>query len=246
MGPPTGQNLNKLSHNRSAPKWSFRTRTFGTTAADEARRENPGPGAYSINSDHVGHKKSASYGFGSSGTGRGKQGGYVRPSSAPGPGQYRHESMGFATKSASPNYGFGSSHRDQGVTAVGFNKEILGSPGPGAYGTTSNITRKSQPNYTATPRRPQSAGGGYSTPGPGAYQSSNAKGDMPEPPRWKFGTSPRKHADDSATPGPGNYNSRTFIGGGTKYSMRAKHSHHDEASDVPGPGAVGGQWTQFE
>lgn len=211
--------------------------------------EGPGPGSYNNGSEHLGHKRPASFGFGSAPTGRGKSGGYTRPTSAPsapGPGQYAHENGRFATKSSSPNHRFGGASRDQGQG--GTVARDLSAPGPGAYGPNHNITKHAQPNYTAIPRRPQSAGPTSQHPGPGAYSMTHtAKADTPDAPQWRFGTSPRGASSNHDVPGPGNYNSRNFMGGGgPKFSIRQKHGHVDKRNENPGPGAHGGHYTQFD
>lgn len=253
-----GPGLSRLSQNRSSPKWSFRARTFGNEGAYEHRKDNPGPGAYNTDSSANRHKTPASYGFGSSHTGRGMNAGRSqsanpagRPASAPGPGQYKHENMKFATKNASPNYGFGKSAREGGGALSSIGREgiegVLASPGPGAYNGDSAATRHAQPTYTACPRRPQSAG--HVTPGPGSYAATRAKPGLPDSPKWRFGTSPRGRDVERDIPGPGNYNMKTNMGGegSPKFTMRAKRENFMNRDEgTPGPGAHGGPFTQFE
>jgi len=221
----------------------MRSRSVGNSYESASRRDNPGPGAYNLAATSSGHKRAASYGFGGASTARGGRGG--RPSSAPGPGQYTHESMSFATKRSSPSMRFGSSHREQASSSAGM-KDVGVSPGPGSYNGGYDMTRHQQPNYSVSPRRPMSAG--HATPGPGAYQPTHiAKPDTPEAPQWRFGTASRKNGREQQVPGPGNYNANTLMGaGGPKYSMRAKHGPQHGDNDFPGPGHVGGQYTQFE
>lgn len=244
-----GENLNKFSTCRTSPKWSFRGRSHGGNVS-EARRDNPGPGAYSLNAEFTGHKRSSSHGFGSASTGRGRRdNSTARPSSAPGPGQYAgNQASGVMGQRSSPSYGFGSSSRNKGYSSVGV-AEAYGSPGPGQYNGNDAFTRNQHPSYTSTPRRPQSAGAAESTPGPGAYQTSvTARADAREAPKWRFGTASRAQQKEDAAPGPGNYNSNKSMGlGGPKYSMRSKYDDKQQkANDNPGPGAFGGQYTQFD
>jgi len=231
------------SQTRSSPKWSFRSRT-SSNVYDETRRDNPGPGAYNLGSSYR-HKTPASYGFGSSCTERGlkpgEQEGRSRPVSAPGPGQYRHENLQFSAKSASPNYGFGKSPRSIGSSNNGGCdiRKALASPGPGHYNGDISPTRHQKPNYTASARRPMSAGA--STPGPGAYNSTRIKPDHAASPQWRFGTEVRQNDATKDVPGPGNYNAKSHMGaeGRPKFSMGAKHGSLFRENDVPGPGAHG-------
>lgn len=249
----TGENLNKFSNVRTAPKWSFRGRVQGGGGGGgyETRQANPGPGAYTTSSFDTGKKRAASWGFGSAATGRGgargdSVGAVARPSSAPGPGQYSHEGYRM-TRSGTPSFGFGSSQRE----SKGYSNssaEAYCSPGPGQYNGNYRVTRNAHPSYTSAPRRPMSAGN-EQTPGPGSYQSARAaRPDAPAAPKWKFGSSERAKTADSVAPGPGNYNYNATMGRGSpKYSMRGKHTHLDKKSvEAPGPGAFAGQYTQFD
>lgn len=237
--------VGKLSHVRNAPKWSMRGRS-NTSGNYEARRDAPGPGSYSLNSQHLGHKTAPSCSFGTGSTGRGGQMGQdkKRPSSAPGPGQYNASREAQATQQrSSPSFGFGSSHRDQ-EAKVGSREGYNASPGPGAYNSDFAVTRTQQPRYTTTPRRPTSAGN-QDFPGPGAYMGGD-KNQARDGPQWRFGTSMKAQKSPNDTPGPGNYTTTTFMGRGTMYTMRAKHGHLEKDNGTPGPGAFLGHCSQFD
>mmetsp|Transcript_10634 Transcript_10634/g.20611 ORF Transcript_10634/g.20611 Transcript_10634/m.20611 type:complete len:230 (-) Transcript_10634:77-766(-) len=227
MTTPTGQLITNLSHNKTAPKWSFQGRIGGGS-----RPSTPGPGAYNSRGDRG---RCPAYGFGKS------QRELARASSAPGPGQYAAQDR---PRSAGPKYGFGSSQR---AAAAHYNM----TPGPGSYCPNFEATRKEMPKYTATPRR-----NGFarlnSTPGPGTYRSltrpSSAKA-----PEWRFGSAGRNSRSNCPSPGPGAYATGDELGDkAPHYTMRARPGNSDGAANMcgqfqftPGPGTYGGQFTQF-
>jgi len=225
--------MNKLSNCRTGPKWTFSPRIYGQS--QEQRQDNPGPGTYSHSAGvgNFGHKRSASYGFG---TGvRDK----MRPNSAVGPGQYAHESMRFTTKHRTPSWGFGTGSKDSAVSAL--SADVYGMPGPGEYSGDSSSTRKKQPQYSATPRRPMSAGASSAVPGPGSYEPSQAAkmGNLSASPKWRFGSSSRRQQEGNGTPGPGCYATKSSMGrAGPQYSMGAKLAVQRD-DGYPGPGTFG-------
>lgn len=236
MVPPVGQLLTTLSQNRQGPKWSFGAgKGDGTPAGARVRPHTPGPGAYAGNSNNT-KSRTPSWGFGTSGREMSRSG------SAPGPGQYAPKA---SQKAAAPFYGFGSSVR---AGVGGFNGVT---PGPGSYAPNYTATRQDAPKYSTTPRRDGGSAvkqhQSSATPGPGSYASGNRRnGGSPE---WGFGTSGRGRNGNSGTPGPGSYQSRELIGGGPKYTMRNRAEENGIVvgglDSTPGPGAFGGQYTQF-
>lgn len=226
---PTGQLITHLSHNKTAPKWSFAGGRNGTGS----RPSTPGPGAY--NSRGTGDRgRCPAYGFGKSTRE------LARASSAPGPGQYAAPER---PRSAGPKYGFGSSMR-----GIGYQNAT---PGPGSYQPNFEATRKEMPKYTATPRRNGFKREMHHTPGPGSYQSHS----LPRPgsakaPEWRFGTSGRNNRNHCPSPGPGTYATGEELGEKSPhYTMRARTGNPDGPREqfafTPGPGTYGGQFTQF-
>lgn len=214
------QQLTKLSHNKTSPKWSFGGRRGGITA----RHGTPGPGSYG---DNGWSGRAPSYGFGTS-TREG-----CRPNTAPGPGQYAPQAR---PKSATPQYRFGTSQRGpSGLSAT---------PGPGSYAPDVTATRQAAPGYTATPRRDSGRRAAVPTPGPGAYQAS-ARADAEKPPAFGFGTGARDHWAYNQTPGPGAYDVAKIDHEGPSYSMRHRSDVGGPISDTPGPGTHSGLSTQF-
>mmetsp|Transcript_58499 Transcript_58499/g.128259 ORF Transcript_58499/g.128259 Transcript_58499/m.128259 type:complete len:224 (+) Transcript_58499:115-786(+) len=213
--------ITNLSQVKTLPKWSFQGRS-GRQHADPV----PGPGAYGhITSDKDKYTKSPNFVFGTSG----RDG--PRGASQPGPGQYTPDDP----NRVSARYGFGTSSRG------GIGSKSSG-PGPGSYETRANMD--GGPKYTAAPRRAQSAGA--NAPGPGAYQATNSvKSTLETSPKWGFGTSQRQGLSSvNRTPGPGQYEAATKIGDAPKYSMKPRRTAGGNAQ-TPGPGAHGGQYTQF-
>merc|ERR1711957_518275 len=158
--------------------------------------------------------------------------------SAVGPGQYAPGSSGHVI---APHYGFGTSPR------TGMNVATSKSPGPCSYAPNHSVTKRDAPKYSASPRRmgqAQSAARSL-TPGPGAYTAPGTPGC--NKPSWGFGTAAQRGKQGNpAAPGPGAYHPRVGRNA-PKYSMREKtsSSHGANLRTTPGPGAHGGQYTQF-
>mmetsp|Transcript_18911 Transcript_18911/g.42140 ORF Transcript_18911/g.42140 Transcript_18911/m.42140 type:complete len:172 (-) Transcript_18911:243-758(-) len=150
--------------------------------------------------------------------------------SQPGPGQYSPDDPNMV----SVRFGFGTSTR--GPVA----KRSSG-PGPGSYETRAGL--EGAPKYTVAARRTQSAGA--AVPGPGQYQQGAVKSVQEAAPKWGFGTSNRGGlSSTNRTPGPGQYEQKTQIGSGPGYSMKSRRAG-GVGANTPGPGAHGGQYTQF-
>jgi len=218
-----GPLITNLSNISSAPKWSFKGKS-----PHSARSATPGPGSYSsAGPDQHKYTKSPQFGFGS----QPRDG--SRPRSAPGPGQYTPSDN---DRTSSAKYGFGSATRRAGPWRAD-------QPGPGAYNTSVRVGVEG-PKYSAGGRR--EGGSRPMTPGPGSYHppTEGMVNQERAAPKWAFGTSPREGGSRGAIPGPGAYNAADALGAGPKYSFRAQLESARRPS-TPGPGAHGGQWTQF-
>mmetsp|Transcript_12755 Transcript_12755/g.30526 ORF Transcript_12755/g.30526 Transcript_12755/m.30526 type:complete len:225 (+) Transcript_12755:56-730(+) len=212
--------ITNLSQVKTLPKWSFQGRS-----GREAAQNVPGPGAYGhITSEKDKFAKSPNFVFGSSS----RDGG--RGAAQPGPGQYSPDDPNIT----STRYGFGTSTR-------GPISRRSGGPGPGSYEARSTL--EGGPKYTAAPRRSQSAGS--AVPGPGQYGKDSVRAVQEASPKWGFGTSQRQGMSSvNRTPGPGQYEAATKMGEAPRYSMKARRVPGGN-SNTPGPGAHGGQYTQF-
>lgn len=227
--------LTTLSNNKAAPKWSMGSgrRTSGSVNSI-ARPGTPGPGAYgAASAASAAARLSPSYGFGTS---RRDQ---LNSNGLPGPGQYQPQDR---PRSAGPVYKFGSSARGKHTNC--------GTPGPGSYAPNVAVTRNEPPKYYITPRREKALTREYgAAPGPGAY-SSPERPQSAKSPEWGFGTSERARRQHHGGPGPGAYQTRTGLGTGPQYSIRAKTERYPGSTggypqDSPGPGRYGGPYTQF-
>lgn len=231
QGSRSSDYLTNLSQVRSAPKWSFKGK-----AAVARKLETPGPGAYTTTGvEKVKSSVGNGFGFGSSPRDP------MRPSTAPGPGQYSPSPrLSNATKQGA---GFGTAVRQT-------KKGHATSPGPGAYAHSARIGADG-PKFTVNARRE-----GFrapDTPGPGTYQAtddalattSKTSSRAVTAPKWGFGTSPREARVQSTTPGPAAYVAEVkHAKSAPKYSISARRES-GRSTETPGPGAYGGPHTQF-
>eukprot|EP00933_Yihiella_yeosuensis_P006603 TRINITY_DN111331_c0_g1_i1.p1 TRINITY_DN111331_c0_g1~~TRINITY_DN111331_c0_g1_i1.p1 ORF type:complete len:252 (-),score=20.95 TRINITY_DN111331_c0_g1_i1:142-897(-) len=231
--------LIKLSGVKAAPKWTFRGKP-----TNDRRVETPGPGQYSPPRLETTKQTRAAggYGFGTSPRD------IVRPSTAPGPGEYNPQNTKHRNSS---QYGFGTAMR-QNIKSP----SQVTNPGPGSYENSAKMGYEG-PKYTAGSRRAGQRP--PDVPGPGSYHSSNGapsdlnqSGMLPHrvaSPKWGFGTSPRAGLSMNQSPGPGAYNSTGNLHSSTmpaspKFTMRIK-SESKRQLETPGPGSYSGQLSQF-
>jgi len=164
------------------------------TSLGDLTNTTTGPVTYSGDVEAIKFQKTPQYGF--SGTGRD-----IKPSSAPGPGQY---SPLDPTKSAT-HRSFGTSPRRAGA-------QSHESPGPGAYSLSPRMG-KDGPKFTVGGPRP--AGNMMEHPGPGAYrpEDNGSMSRLLSPRRHGFGTATRKESTASTSPGPGSYQDKSTMAG---------------------------------
>lgn len=225
VGEATGRLLG-LSHIKRPPKYSFTGRY-----TREKLSSGPGPGAY----DHAPMEATSRYtkspkpAFPMSARDTRSR------ASTPGPGAYANKDF------------LGSSGKAYSLTPRRPTRppESLEIPGPGAHDTKTSIGQG--PKFSACSRRDGRSH--RNVPGPGQYEQAVtpfSDRDTTQP-RWGFGTSsrPQSRVCTSTTPGPGAYGCSTIVGEGPKFSIAARPASR-KLDDIPGPGAHGGQWTQFE
>jgi len=216
--------ITTLSPVRTSPKWSFRGREGGGSTPDHV----PGPGAYApIPSDRDKFTAAPKFGFGSSS----RDG--LMGVSQPGPGQYKPEDPNMV----SARWGFGTSTRGPiGKTSSG--------PGPGAYELRSTLSGS---KWTTSARRIASTGS-LGTPGPGQYATHliTSGPTFESAPRYGFGSSGRSRVGTNKAPGPGTYELPNSSGS-PRWSLRGRWPSNTPSphKSSPGPGAHGGQYTQF-
>lgn len=221
MGSPVkNQLITGLSNVRTSPKWSFGGRQGRLSTLNV-----PGPGSYANTSIDTTSKfsKGARFGFGTSTRGTA----YEKP--VPGPGSYGHKGI---TGDEGPAFSC-VPRRFKDETQ----KDM---PGPGAHDLPSLVG--TGPKYSGTPRRGETTT--QTIPGPGAYNQDDQY-IMDTTPKWGFGTAKRPGFGKGDTaPGPGAYTMATLTGNGPKYSMQSRRDQ--KSTEIsPGPGANGGQFTQF-
>jgi len=229
MGTRSSPLLTVLSEINQAPKWSFRGRASEVT---EQGTKNPGPGTYAISHPYkTKYSRAPCAMFGTSSR-DGPRGGFQ-----PGPGQYNTKTM---LSDGTPKFGFGSSLRGE----LG---KRSGTPGPGTY----DVRKSLDGLQVSLSARFQYENRRAKTPGPGSY---NVKDNTLEAsPHFGFGTSRRPNLGiQSKAPGPGAYAQETALGGNIsfhsspKYSMKPRRDVDNKRhNQTPGPGAHGGQFTQF-
>jgi len=176
---------------------------------------------------------SPSFGFGSSRTGRLEQ----DKERVPGPGAYSAQEYQCEKRAVLHN----APRRREAPKG-----ESGRSPGPGAYDI-GPLVGHGGPKYSVTPRRDARPG---EVPGPGAYNGEAAPAANIAPSmssrsasRPNLGSQTKLAQADIDAPGPGHYAAQTSVGEGPKFTMSSRVQ--EKPSDVPGPGAYGGPYTQF-
>eukprot|EP00928_Gymnodinium_smaydae_P007354 TRINITY_DN12653_c0_g2_i1.p1 TRINITY_DN12653_c0_g2~~TRINITY_DN12653_c0_g2_i1.p1 ORF type:complete len:429 (-),score=48.29 TRINITY_DN12653_c0_g2_i1:81-1367(-) len=242
-----------LSHCKAGPQYTMRGRQ---PVAQKVM--TPGPGAYSSESLSVKYPSSPGANFGT-----GSPRDALRPTSAPGPGQYSPVEK---HKPNSAAVSFGTAQRKS-------TSPRLETPGPGTYVMSPRLGTDG-PKFTASPRRdalsqPQSPGPGayepqhplsikvgkdgvafarsartngrhVDAPGPGQY---NPEKPIQRTSEYSFGHTGRKEMAPKSEPGPGSYNHNSLMGTeGPKYSAASKSPRTSQRSAMltPGPGAYSG------
>lgn len=254
-------NIARLSHISSSPKFSFRPRTRAGV-----KSETPGPGAYSIDiSAAVKFDNGAKFGFGSAPRDP------ARKATSPGPGAYlspRHGCVGERLSlGAAPQWRFPQTRRMEGGPKL---KQAAATPGPGAYrpklgSIEDQVVQDRAPKWSfgSQDRLRGPHASVQDMPGPGAYESpkhgnlGERKLQLQAPPAWRFGTQakltgPHKSAKES--PGPGAYETQRHCTLGTA-SVRNRSPEHRFGSEprmhtphikeTPGPGAHGAAFSSF-
>mmetsp|Transcript_140782 Transcript_140782/g.392416 ORF Transcript_140782/g.392416 Transcript_140782/m.392416 type:complete len:243 (-) Transcript_140782:273-1001(-) len=214
-----------LSHIGRSPRWAMRARPNPPKPSDV-----PGPGAYGVHSPNATSRFQRGPGFPFGSAGReaiGKQ-------KVPGPGSY---SCTRGSVGSSNGRSYSMTPRRNPDTKV---KTDV--PGPGAHELGTRLGEG--PKYSASPR--VSGARAASGPGPSDYDRADHVTSMKNP-RWGFGTSHRLEPvgkSQATTPGPGTYAVASSVGGGPRFSMKARPlGSRKDAS--PGPGAHGGHFTCF-
>lgn len=173
--------IHSISTCKSSPKYTFRGRYADSK---KPTADHPGPGHYSGSIDSIKYENTPKYGF------HGPARDPVRPSTAPGPGQY---TPGTTSKNQ-PSHGFGTSIRKG-------SPDRSAEPGPGAYTSSPRIGEG--PKFSAGARREPALS--KDTPGPGAYTDVGHGSIKDAAPKFRFGSSGRHQVKNSSSPGPAQY-----------------------------------------